>query len=90
MPGKSTRQQQLRAWHYLAALGADVILLQEVEWAAIPAFAHHIWTSIKGDEILELADAPWDLWLMRAQTFRSNRGKARLKILAFGSSTDMS
>lgn len=59
MPGKSSRQQQLRAWHYLAALGADVILLQEVEWAAIPAFASDLWSSVKGDEIPELADACW-------------------------------
>jgi endonuclease/exonuclease/phosphatase family metal-dependent hydrolase len=59
VPGKSTRQQQLRAWHYLAALGADVILLQEVEWAAIPAFASDLWSSVKGDEIPALADARW-------------------------------
>jgi len=59
VPGKSSRQQQLRAWHYLAALGADVILLQEVEWAAIPAFAGDLWRNVKGDEIPELADARW-------------------------------
>jgi hypothetical protein len=59
VPGKSSREQQRRAWHYLAALGSDIILLQEVEWAAIPAFVSHLWTSVKGDEIPELADAPW-------------------------------
>src|SRR6185295_8931767 len=59
VPGKSSRDQQRRAWHYLAALGSDVVLLQEVEWAAIPAFAYDIWTAIKGDEIPDLADAPW-------------------------------
>jgi hypothetical protein len=43
VPGKASRQQQERAWHYLAALAPDVALLQEVEWAAIPEWAKSRW-----------------------------------------------
>ncbi|HEU4578249.1 MAG TPA: hypothetical protein VFS67_08345 [Polyangiaceae bacterium] len=59
VPGKASRQQQSRAWHYLAALGADILLLQEVEWGAIPAFIRDTWSIIPGNELPELGDAGW-------------------------------
>jgi endonuclease/exonuclease/phosphatase family metal-dependent hydrolase len=48
-PGQATNAQQERAWHFLAASDADVVLLQEVSARAIPEWARERWTVVHGE-----------------------------------------
>src|SRR5262245_27688590 len=59
VPGKASHRQQQLAWQHLVDLDADIILLQEVEWAAIPASSADVWSQLKGDELSSPSDPPW-------------------------------
>jgi exonuclease III len=47
VPGRKDREIQERSWHQVAAFGADLVLLQEVEEKAIPDWVHQRWTVVK-------------------------------------------
>jgi endonuclease/exonuclease/phosphatase family metal-dependent hydrolase len=47
--GRSTLEQQGRAWHYLAAIDCDIALLQEADPIAIPEWAHERWAIVAGE-----------------------------------------
>ena len=49
VPGRKDSQTQGRSWHMLAAYGADLALIQEVELNAIPGWAKERWTIITGE-----------------------------------------
>lgn len=49
VPGRKDRETQERSWHLLAAYGADLALIQEVELKAIPNWAKERWTIIAGE-----------------------------------------
>jgi endonuclease/exonuclease/phosphatase family metal-dependent hydrolase len=49
-PGRKSRTVLERSWHLLAAYGADLALVQEVEIKAIPEWARRRWTIIHGDK----------------------------------------
>jgi len=57
VPGKKDHDTQGRSWHLLAAYGADLALLQEVEHKAIPGWARERWTIITGDRKLVGAES---------------------------------
>src|SRR5438046_7725120 len=46
--GRSERVLQERAWHLLAAYGADLTLVLEVERAAEPSWARDRWMFVEG------------------------------------------
>jgi endonuclease/exonuclease/phosphatase family metal-dependent hydrolase len=52
VPGRKSRSTQERSWHLLAAFGADVALMQEVEHEAIPQWARERWSLVVGDVAL--------------------------------------
>jgi endonuclease/exonuclease/phosphatase family metal-dependent hydrolase len=43
-PAGATNRQLERAWHHLAALDADLVLLQEVRHSVVPAWVHEVWS----------------------------------------------
>jgi hypothetical protein len=47
--GRSTHEQQGRAWHYLAAIDCDIALLQEADPVAMPEWAHERWAIVAGE-----------------------------------------
>lgn len=50
VPGRKSHAVQERTWHLLAAYGADLALVQEVEIKAIPERAWQRWSIIHGDK----------------------------------------
>ena len=49
VPGRKSHEIQERSWHLLAAYGADLALIQEVELRAIPDWAKERWTIVTGE-----------------------------------------
>jgi hypothetical protein len=49
VPGKRSRMQQERSWHWLAANGVDLGLVQEEEHAAVPQWVAERWSVVRGE-----------------------------------------
>ncbi len=59
-PGKKNHEIQERSWHLLAAYGADIGLIQEVELKAIPDWVYKEWTIVCGErELLGNLTVEW-------------------------------
>ncbi|HPU92959.1 MAG TPA: hypothetical protein PKU99_02315 [Candidatus Saccharicenans sp.] len=60
VPGRKDHEIQERSWHLLAAYGADIGLIQEVELKAIPDWAYKEWNIVCGEpELLGDAQVGW-------------------------------
>lgn len=58
VPGRASHDEQRRSWHLLAAFGADIALVQEVDPAAIPSWAFERWTIVKASPGVGWIDKP--------------------------------
>jgi len=60
VPGRKDHEIQECSWHLLAAYGADIGLIQEVELKAIPDWAYKEWTIVYGEpELLGNLQVGW-------------------------------
>lgn len=49
VPGRATKDQQLRAWEQIRSLDADLVLAQEVSSGALPDWVQEDWTVVAGE-----------------------------------------